>query len=233
MENQIICFLPCCASKNPSGKVEGWRRSLSQKELSNTWSQLMTGRNGMRWCINLNSPLTSAIHLYTGSPYDTIDRNLVVQNIKAGRLRLIIISAGYGIVDALEPIHEYEAEMKGRIASHWRSCGLINIICDFLLNANPSKVIGFFAGDVDWLTTGSKYRYFFTEGLRMAKGRGLKTQLSGCFYRQSGLGVKAILGALGRTLMGFMNYDFNDQFAIDVHQRGRRDGNVVIGFDKI
>jgi cytoplasmic iron level regulating protein YaaA (DUF328/UPF0246 family) len=74
----------------------------------------MTRRNGMDGCINRNSPLTSAIHLYAGSPYDTINKSLVIQNIEAGRLRLIIISAGYGIVDAFKPIHEYEAVMRGK-----------------------------------------------------------------------------------------------------------------------
>lgn len=229
----LICFLPCCARKDPSGKFEGGGRSLSPRELPNTWNQLMRARNSMRWCLDLNSPLTSAIHLYTGSPYEAIDKNLVVQNIKSGRLRLIIISAGYGIVDAFEPIHQYEAVMQGKIAAFWRSYGLTNIICDFLLNANPSKVIGFFAGDVYWSTTGSKYRYFFTEGLKMAKRLGLDPKLSGCFYRKSGLGVKAILGALGRTFMNFMNNNFDDQFVMDVQKSGRSNGDIVIGFDKI
>lgn len=187
----------------------------------------------MSWCFNSSSPLTSAIHLYTGSPYDVINKNMVIQNIRAGHLGLIIISAGYGIVNAFEPIHKYDAKMEGKTARYWRDSGLINIICEFLLNANPSKVFGFFAGDVEWFTSGSKYRYFFTEGLRIAKREGLRPQLSGCFYRQSGQGVKAILGALGRTFMNFMNYNFNNHFAMDVQQKGRRDGNVVISFDKI
>jgi len=236
MKSQVICFIPCCASKNPSGRIEDHGLGLSEADLLSKWSQLIACRRGASWCLNSSSPLTSAINLYTGSPYDIINKSIIIQNIRAGRLRLIIISAGYGIVDAFEPIHEYEAVMKGRTATYWRECGLVDIISEYLLSSDimkPLKVFGFFAGDVNWSTTGSKYRYFFTEGLRTAKKKGLRPQLSGCFYRQSGQGVKAILGALGRTFMNFVNYNFNDQFAIDIQQKARRDGNIIISFDKI
>jgi len=231
--NPIVCFLPCCKTKNPSGEIIARGKSLSQAEMPNTWSWLVRGRKGMRLHISFKSPLTSAIFLYTGFLYKTLNKDAIIQTIESGHLRLIIISAGYGIVDAFEPIHDYDAEMKGKTATYWRNHKLIDIICDFLLNANPSKVFGFFTGSADWVISGSKYRYFFTEGLRHAHKRGLKTQLSGCFYRKTGKGVKNILSALGHVFMDFMNNDFNEQFAIKAQQEGIKEYNVKIGFDEI
>jgi len=233
MRSQVVCFLPCCANKNPSGKIEGSGLGLSKADLPTKWNQLNACRQRMRRYLNLNSPPTSAIHLYTGCLYNAINKNIVIQKIKAGHLRLIIISAGYGIVDAFEPIHEYDALMKGQTATYWRNCGLVDIISELLLNAKPLKIFGFFTGSAEWSAPGSKYRCFFTEGLKAAKRKGLRPRLSGCFYRQSGRGVRSILSALGRTFMDFINQNFNDQFVIDVQRKGRVYGNVMIKFEEI
>jgi len=249
-EGPILCFLLCCKSKSPSGRIEGLR-GISREDLPATWSLLMKAREGMRSCINPDSPPTSAIHLYTGSLYKALDKEALIGKIKAGRLRLIILSAAYGIVDALESIKEYEAVMKGKTADYWRSLGLDSILCDYIINANPEKVVGFFSGEAAWKAPGAKYRYFFMEGLRRARARerekekgeekekekeeekGLKAGLSGCFYRQKGLGTTAILGALGRAFMDFMKNDFSDSFVTDARQRGIVYDGIRIGFDEV
>jgi len=232
---QVICFFPCCARKCASGNIVGQGRSINQQDLPNTWNLLDQGRKGMRQYFNFSSPRTSAISLYIGAPYNSFQSHIpnIVQRILSGQLRVIIISAGYGIVDAFEPLHDYDAVMKGRVASHWRNSGLVNIVCDLLLTIKPSKVFGFFAGEVYWSTPASKYRYFFTEGLRMALNRGLTIKLGGCFYRKEGRGVQAILGALGRTFVDFMNSKFNTQFATNIQRNPRIDGNVTIDFERI
>ena len=88
-------------------------------------------------------------------------------------------------MDALEPLHKYEAKLQGRVASLWRNCYLEDVVCDLLLTTRPSSIFGFFAGETYWSNAGAKYRYFFTSGMRRAQQRGLKTQLSGYFHRYS------------------------------------------------
>jgi len=233
--DRIVCFIPCCASKYASGKIIKSEHILSEKDLPNTWHNLLEGRKGMQYCIDFASPKTSAINLYTGSPYEVLSpyREEIVKLVQAGKLRLIIISAGYGIIDALEPIHNYDERMIGKVATHWKNKNLTGIIADFLMQEKPTRIYGFFAGERYWSTSGSKYRYFFTEGVKTALANGLDVKLCGCFYRVEGRGVKAILGSLGRTFIELLKTGFDDSYVKDIYKNGRWDGNVKIGFDKI
>lgn len=236
----VVCFIPCCKSKIPSGHIEGEDRRLTEEDLPNTWNLLTRGRNEMYRIademedvfIGLNSPETSAIHLYRGAMYIQFNLNNILQEIQDGHLSLFIISAWYGIVDAFERLHEYEAKMQRKIATHWRKCKLDKIICDLLLTLKPSNIFGFFAGNEYWYGPSAKYRYFFTRGLNEALREGLDTLLSGCFYRLSGRGSTAILGALGRTFTDFLRSRFNKEFVLDIARNRRIDGNVVIGFKR-
>ncbi len=241
-ERQVLCFIPCCKSKFALGKIVGGGRVLTENDLPNTWNLLRKGRDGMHIMademrdiyINLNSPRTSAIYLYTGAMYRQFHNlNSILKGMKEGRLRLFIISAWYGLVDAFEPLHAYEAKMQGKVAKHWRNFKLEEIICDLLLTLNSSNVVGFFAGEKYWYGPGAKYRYFFTEGLKRALRRGLTTRISGCFYRASGLGAIAILSALGRTLIDFVESDFSEDFVLGVERNRRINGNIIVGFERI
>lgn len=239
---QVVCFIPCCKSKFASGHIVKEGRGLTKEDLPNTWNSLIRGRNGMHRIaeeveniyIDPNSPKTTAIYLYTGAMYcQFYNLNDILQNIQEGRLRLFVISAWYGVVDAFEPLHKYEAKMQGRVATHWRNFRLDEIISDLLLALKPSHVFGFFAGDPQWSGPAAKYRYFFTAGLKDALRRDLNTRLSGCFYRISGYGAPAILGALGRTFAKFVRSDFSEEFVVDIERNRRIDENVVIGFERI
>jgi hypothetical protein len=159
----------------------------------------------------------------------------IIELIHTGQLRLIIISAGYGIIDALELIHNYDEMMKGKVASHWRSANLTNVIADLLLQEKPTRVYGFFAGESFWSTPGSKYRYFFAEGVKIALRKGLGTELNGCFYRIEGGGFPSFeeLRSLGNTFIDLMKSHFNDSYVKNIRENGRHDGNVKIGFDEI
>ena len=238
MRPHIFCFIPCCKSKFPSGHIEGEGERLTEEVLPNTWNLLVRGRSEMNRIadnmgsvyIDFNSPETSAIHLYRGPMYTQFNLNNILQESRAGSLRLFIISAWYGIVDAFEPLHQYEAKMQGRIATHWRNHNLDKIICDLLSNLRPTTVLGFFAGNEYWHGSSSKYRYFFASGLNEALNEGLDIPMSGCFYRLSGHGTTAILGALGRTFMDFLKSKFSEEFVLDIARNRRTDGNVVLGF---
>lgn len=238
VKRSIVCFIPCCKSKFASGQIEVDRKALTEKDLPKTWHLLSKGRNEMHRIANemenvdidLSSPKTSAIHLYRGAFYKQFSLSNVSREIQDNRLRLFIISAWYGIADAFEPLHKYEAKMQGKVATHWRNYKLDSIICDLLLNLRPSNVFGFFAGNEYWSNGGAKYRYFFTSGANHALKDGLNTSLSGCFYNMSGRGSTAILGALGRTFTGLLRSGFNEEFALDITRNRRIDGNIIIGF---
>jgi len=234
-QNKVICFIPCCGSKYASGDIIKPERVLTSQDLPSTWDHLFEGRKEMQYCIESTSPKTSAINLYTGSPYDVLlpYKREIIELINSRRLRLIVISAGYGIIDALEPIHNYDEMMKEGVACHWRSANLTNVIADLILQERPKRVYGFFAGETDWSTAGSKYRYFFTEGVKTALRNGLDVELNGCFYRVEGRGVKAILGGIGRTFIELLKSNFNDSYVKNIYENGRCDGNVKIEFDKI
>jgi len=238
LKPSVVCFIPCCKSKSASGRIEADRKDLTENDLPKSWHLLSKGRNEMNKIadeidnvdIDISSPKTSAIHLYRGALYKQFSLYNILREIQDNRLRLFIISAWYGIVDAYEPLHKYEAKMQGKAATHWRNNKLDKIICDLLLNLKPSSVFGFFAGNEYWSSSGAKYRYFFTSGLNEALTDGLDTQLSGCFYRLSGHGSTAILGALGRTFMDFLRSRFNKDFVSDINRNKRIDGKVVVGF---
>ena len=238
MKPSVVCFIPCCKTKLASGRIESDRKALTEKDLPNTWHLLSKSRDGMHEIadaienvdIDLGSPETSAIHLYRGALYKQFSLNKVLREIKDNRLRLFIISAWYGIVDASESLHKYEAKMQGKVATHWRNYRLDQIICDLLLNLKPSNVFGFFAGSEDWSGSSAKYRYFFASGLNEALLGGLGAQISGCFYRLSGRGSAPILGSLGRTFMDFLESGFSGDFVLDVARNRRIDEKVVISF---
>jgi len=73
---------------------------------------------------------------------------------------------------------------------------------------------------------------FLTRGFKKALEGGLQVE-GGGFYRKEGLGVKAILGALGRTFLEVMDNNFDRSYVEEVYKKGRKDGKVLIGFDKI
>ncbi len=230
-----VIFLPCCKSKSATGYIEKSDNSLSKKKLPQTWEKLQSGRAGMTDCIDKTTLMTSAIFLYKGSPYNVFQSELsnIIHEIRSGEMRLYIISAGYGIVDALEPIHNYDAKLQSKVAKNWKNYGLHEIISEILLREQSLNLFGFFAGTTNWNSPGSKYRYFFTQGVTHAMKLGLKPETAGCFYRVDGRGSKAILGALGRTFTEGLKNKFLSSYVENIETNYRHDRNVVIGFERI
>lgn len=233
-DQKVVCVIPCCGSKAATGKVVAPVKCLAEEDLPNTWANLSSGREGMGYCMDQGSQKTSALYLYTGSPYEAFaaQKDEIARLLQDDSFRLIIISAGYGVLDALEPAYQYNAVLQGKVAVHWKKQNLSGIIADLLLNERPKKIYGFFAGTSAWSTQGSKYRYFFTEGVKTALEKGLQAE-AGCFYRAEGYGVKAILGGLGRTFKGLLEYEFDDGYVQNVKRNRRKDGGVIIGFEEI
>jgi hypothetical protein len=235
----IACFIPCCSSKLASGQVIGSNNALSWKELPTKWHLLEKARSKIKDMAventnNIhfaqNSPFTSALCLYTGAFYRQLSLRELTREIQAKRLRLFILSAGYGIVDAFEPLQKYDAEMKGKVARHWKAFSLEEIISELLLTLKPKSVFGFFAGSEVWSDPGAKYRYFFVDGLNRALGEGLDVELNGCFSRSAGLGTTQILGSLGRVFMDLIGSRYSESLVSDIARNSRINGTVAVSF---
>jgi hypothetical protein len=210
---------------------------LSKSELPRTYSLLEKGRQEIRESIgggffDNDLSLTSALHLYTGAFYNDLTKRSLASVIQEGKLRLFVLSAGYGVVDAFEPIRYYDAEMKGQVARLWRDNKLEEVISESILMLKPKNVFGFFAGEDSWSGAGAKYRYFFTEGLGRAMGQGADIGVSGCFYRSAGRGTTAILGSLGRLFMRLVRSDFNEEVISKIETVGGVDGTTVLKFKR-
>lgn len=232
---KIVCFIPCCKAKCPSGKIIEPRKVLSPTDLPNTWNLLEPGREGMARAIDRSTPLTTALCLYTGWFYRAISpvQSKILDFVASGEWRLIISSAGYGILDACEPVHDYDAAMAGKIASHWKTSGLAEVIADLILKERPERPYGFFAGKEEWNGAGAKYRYFFSRGAKLALSKGYRPSSAGCFYRKTGLGVAAIMGALGQTFKALVDKGLDNDFCRVVENGWRPDGNIEVGFERL
>jgi len=231
---EAVCFIPCCSSKSAGGGIESPPYAWPGAGLERAWVRLQAARRGMEHCIEGDSRPTPAVHLYSGSFYSAFDAGLVERLIYSEKLRLFIISAGYGVLDAFEPARNYDAEMKGRVARYWRDAGLADVIDDICLALTPKQVYGFFAGEPVWSGSGAKYRYFFTEGIKKALRSGFKPARAGCFYRESGRGVSAILGALGRTFSSCLSKGLDcDEIVEAAKTGGLKEGGIVIGYEDL
>ena len=231
---ETLCFIPCCKSKTAYSDRRFLRPTLTSKCIPETWQNLHAARKMMSACIEANTRPCNALHQYDGGLYrsDVGFRDEVTRCINSVRLDLYIVSAGYGLVHALDPIRPYEAEMKGKVATFWRSAGLVEVISELIRVSRAERVFGFFAGPSHWSGAHAKYRYFFTEGVKAAVAKGTRIGAAACFYRETGQGTKAITGALGRTLLRGARSNFSSRFLAE-HEMGRTDGNIVIRSDRI
>lgn len=231
MSIPVVCFIPCCKAKNDTGKTV---TSYFQPdvELEQLFCRLKSARQGMVGCVETASKKTSALYLYTGHFYSIIGlKSAVVRLIRAGQMRLFIISAGYGLLDAFEPVQKYEATMSSSTARYWRDVGLTEIIADVCVQLKPEQVYGFFAGMPEWRGIGAKYRYFFTAGVQQALIKGWVPAQAGCFYRKKGRGVTSIMKALGTSLYELLNSGFQDTLLQNVKLNGFCWNNVEIAYD--
>lgn len=230
----VVCFIPCCSEKRGYGSGVNPPYYWPPAEVGGTWAKLEAGRRGMEYCIDRTSRPVPALHLYTGNFYSVPGLKEAAERlIRSGILRLFIISAGYGVLDALEPACKYDAKMEGSVAAHWRNAGLEDVIAEICLNLKPDRVYGFFAGTPFWSVGGAKYRYFFTAGVHRALRSGLAADRAGCFYRQSGMGVGAILQALGKCFHDFAATVFREDYP-RLALAGRLNyGRIHVGYEEI
>ena len=167
-------------------------------------------------------------------PYPYILLNLVLSMLAALQAPIIMMSQNrQAAKDRLDAAHDYDVKMSGKIASSWRASGLSEIIAELIEHEQAENVFGFFAGQNIWNQAGSKYRFFFTEGVRLALGNGYQPILAGCFYRTTGLGVVAIMKALGSVFEDLHKSSFDSEFCQKALSVGYAYGNVNIRFEQL
>ncbi len=104
----------------------------------------------------INNPVGTALSVYNGWLYRTINRKLVGEAFTRGLIDFAIISAGYGLVHGFELIGIYDIEMNATIKRFWVNAGLLDIISNYTNNTSVRIVLGFFAYK-------TKYREIFEE----------------------------------------------------------------------
>ncbi|RKY16100.1 MAG: hypothetical protein DRP63_06055 [Planctomycetota bacterium] len=239
---QVLCFIPCSARKQVTPQTVPVQRCVDQRDLPRFWAHLKRTRELLmeRGILQRAGPAAPAFWLYRGCFYCPLHESaeLLLNLIKEGVLRLLVISGGYGLIDVTEPIRPYNAvlsvQRQGNATSTarlWREAGLHEMIAEVISTNKPKRVFGFFAGDVAWSRSNSKYRCFFTEGVRIARQRGIHLE-GGCFYRLKGRGATAINDTLGRTLIHIAR----QSFSVDVARHfmsGEMVGSIEIGFEPL
>ncbi len=132
----------------------------------------------------------SALRLYTGKFYEMLKKQGVLSNIEdqiaTGALRCGIVSGGFGLLDASEPVGEYEAPMQ-KAATLWREkdVDLNDVMASLLLELKPRRVIGFL-GQVQ------HYWGFLKRGVHLATQRGLSTSAVNFYVPNLPQGFQAI-----------------------------------------
>jgi hypothetical protein len=133
---------------------------------------------------------------------------------KARRLRdfrrahITIISAGYGLIGADDPIYCYNHEMKGRVAKEWRDLDLHQVIGELITIERATHVFGFFAGKPEWNASSAMYRWFYEAGVRRALGdRRSELQAAGTVFNREGR-TQSLTG-LGLAFDMFLDSDLS------------------------
>lgn len=229
---KTLVFLPCCKRKDPTGNVFGGGVAVTQNDLPQMWNALIQGRghhqNNLR-----GRTLTSALLLYQGLLYQNMQP--CIQGVKAQfnseTHRGFILAPPYGVVDAREPIKNYNLDLTGPVAAQWRTVGLADILSELILRHKPKHVFGYFCGPKAWNAGRNMARWFFTEAATMARQHVRNPGTWGCFHNVAG--NAPALRVLGDVLCDHAGTGFDPRFANNMinQHHVRRAG--TIGFDPI
>jgi hypothetical protein len=197
---KLLLFIPCCDKKEcRKADQVGPPTWITQARLPGTWSSLVAGRQ-RRGVQDNSTGGFRASAAYCGLLYSKAQR---LGNCR--RAHITVISAGYGVVGADDPIYDYNWEMKTTVAREWQNLGLQQVIVELITTERPTDIVGFFAGKSDWNPgdTSAKYRWFYEEGVRLAlrdSHDNLRRAVT-VFNRQ---GQSQSLSGLGRVLDLFL-----------------------------
>ena len=131
----ILLVIPCSGRKRPGQELPlplvGIAELLGPeaRALLADGRRLAFDRSGTR--LELDSPIKSALSYYAGQPYATYGvQEGLLSAIRRG-LHCLIISGGYGVVRAEEPIRNYNAHLGTQTKDVW-SRRLPTVLCDYV-----------------------------------------------------------------------------------------------------
>lgn len=118
MGTRDLLIFPCSAAKEgsplarpiPLASIKTFIGHRSARLLEAARDMVFKDRKKKNY-IDHRSPLTPALALYSGNQYKVEGfKDMVAEMIRSGG-HCLVISGGYGLIRAEEPIHEYEAEI--------------------------------------------------------------------------------------------------------------------------
>jgi len=140
-----LLIFPCSASKEghattkpiPSARIKDFISRKSANELLAAWDKVFKDKK-TETSIMLDSPLVQALALYTGNQFRVRDfKDRVAEAIRSG-IHCLIISGGYGLIRAEEPIHSYETTITDT-KKYWK--GVIpEVLADYIERNQISRV---------------------------------------------------------------------------------------------
>lgn len=148
LEGKTLIVLTCCVTK--TGK---WPYPTTVPAVPNAFITARGLINGQRPPQDVvttpreNVDPTPAIWLYSGRLYCKLDKSDILAAMQDW-LDIIILSGGYGMTHAYEPIVPYEAPMPDYFDA-WIDAGLPNALKKYIGNTKPNNVIAFFADNAN------------------------------------------------------------------------------------
>ena len=144
LEGKTLIILPCCGDK------KGKWTSGPYPAVPNAFTQACKLITKPRPCVprlpGSEAP-TPALWLYNGFLYKPLDK-FTLHTAMNDWLDIVIISGGYGMTHAYEPIVPYEAKMP-IFFNHWIEAGLPNALNAYIKNTKPNNVIAFFTNNTN------------------------------------------------------------------------------------
>jgi hypothetical protein len=121
--SRTLLIIPCSGGKDGRSQLGLHQVAIEDLVNPNARRVLAAGRElafrRKGTTLELGSPRRSALEYYSGQPYSTRGvRTSLVDAIGRG-LHCLIISGGYGVVRAEEPIHKYQAHLGTQTRSVW------------------------------------------------------------------------------------------------------------------
>lgn len=152
-----LILIACCGEKSPGGSPE-YSGSHVQSYLSasahlrlSTWWKALANIKGLPLGPDLGEPqphpailFKPAYLRYTGKVYQRSNFPLLYPHVK--NKKVLIISAFYGMVDAGDPIRDYDMKMDetlstGRwLSTWWKKIGLGRMVEEYILSLKPERV---------------------------------------------------------------------------------------------
>ena len=149
LEGKTLLILPCCIDKK--GR---WPYPTPAPAVPNAFTQarnLIRGDRPPRKV--LLSPRTGidptpALWFYSGDLYAPLGNKSVLHTAMEDWLDIVILSGGYGITHAYEPIVPYEAPMP-KFFNEWIEADLPNALKTYIELTKPNNVIAFFSNNAN------------------------------------------------------------------------------------